>query len=103
MRISKTIILGFIDKKICLLKTQKFSINTFVFPASISQLPNVARCSSRFALYPYRTGQPVGVGLEVALVADEMSVTSPLSLSTQPVAGMIAIGLGLGLAACLLC
>ncbi|MBO3461535.1 hypothetical protein [Aetokthonos hydrillicola] len=45
--------------------------------------------------------QLVGV-LEVVLDTEEMRVTSPLSLNTQPVAGTISTGLGLILAACVL-
>ncbi|MDF5716816.1 MAG: hypothetical protein PUP93_23845 [Rhizonema sp. NSF051] len=51
----------------------------------------------------YLTGQLVGVFTEVALAAEEMSITSPLSFNTQLVAGMIAIGWGLGFEASVLC
>ncbi|MBW4585275.1 hypothetical protein G7B40_018775 [Aetokthonos hydrillicola Thurmond2011] len=42
----------------------------------------------------YLAGQLVGVLLDVVLDREEMRVTSPLPLNTQPVAGTIAIGLG---------
>ena len=57
----------------------------------------------RWAILVYLTGQLVGVFKVVALVTEETSVTSPLSFNIQPVAGIIAVGWGLGLAACVLC
>ncbi|MDF5732365.1 MAG: hypothetical protein PUP92_31290 [Rhizonema sp. PD38] len=51
----------------------------------------------------HKAGQLVGAFIEFGLDTEEMSVTSPLSLNTQPVAGMIAIGWGLGFEACVLC
>jgi|GEM_PF-4567391 len=42
-----------------------------------------------YSLVVYLAGQLVGVFTEMALGTLEMSVTSPLPLNTQPVAGMI--------------
>ncbi len=50
----------------------------------------------------HRVGQLVGVFTGVALDTEEMSVTSPLLLNVQPVAGTITTGSGLGKEACVL-
>jgi len=65
----------------------------------VARLCDLKQCAT---LVVHLAGQLVGVFTVAGLGALEMRVTSPLPLNTQPVAGTIAIGWGLGFAACVL-